>query len=147
MSKMTFCVTPSVFWGSSSWAEEEEEAARCPLRQPACGPLEPPGGGWAAAGRSQGVWIVESVAGPGAAWSDSVGVRCGRQAAAAGGSADDGGDGDQLVDDDGDQRVDDDDDQRVDDIDDDQHWPTANEARPPLLVVCASSSGSECNKR
>lgn len=145
MSKMTFCVTPSVFWGPSSWAEEEEEAARCLRRWPACGPLMAPRGGWAAAGRCQGVWIAEVAEGRRAAWSDSVGVQCVRQAAAGGGSARDGGDDD----DDDDQQVDDnddDDDQQVVDVDDHHYCSIANGTRPHLLVACASSSGPEYSK-
>lgn len=72
-------------WEFSSWAEEEEAAAR---RWPVWEP-ERISWGWAEGLRwsGPGFWAE---AGCGAAWSDAVEVRCGRPAAAGGGGGDAG---------------------------------------------------------
>lgn len=138
-------VTLLVFLELSSWAEEEEEAARHQFYQLVSGPVQV-FGGWAevdhrAEGDNRGGRGLWDAAGHGAVWSDVGEDRCGRPAAAAGAG---GGGGADDVDDDDDVAVDWEDD-CVDDVV--VHWSTPNETLPLPLVACVFSVCFGCSKQ
>lgn len=113
------------FWGLSSWAEAEEEAAHHQRCRPVWVPAAQLSWGWAEGDHGRGLW---DAAGRGAAWSDVGEDQCGRPAAAGGGE--DGGDDDDVVDVVDRQRI---------DVVAVAHWSMPNEALPRPSVASVFS--------